>query len=330
MRSFEYLRASDVASAITQASQPETRFLAGGTTLLDLMKLNVERPGRLVDLTRITGLEAIEVTDEVIRIGALATMSKVADHPEIKEAAPAISESLWRAASAQLRNMATIGGNLMQRTRCVYFRDPTAYPNCNKRNPRSGCAALEGINRNHAVLGTSDSCIAIYPGDLAVSLVAFDARVIIRGTTDRSVPADDFFLLPGSTPHIEHYLAPGEMIVGIEIPRSAALKRSHYLKVRDRASYEFAAASAAVGLELEGDGTTIRDVRIALGGVGTKPWRVSAVEQSLKGKALDEATLRDAAAAAVEGAKSSGHNAFKIELVPKVVARALMTAGDIP
>jgi xanthine dehydrogenase YagS FAD-binding subunit len=329
MRSFDYLRPSDVASAITHAGQPETRFLAGGTTLLDLMKLNVERPARLVDLTRITGHDAIEVTDEVIRIGALAKMSKVADHPEIKEAAPVISESLWRAASAQLRNMATIGGNLMQRTRCVYFRDPAAYPNCNKRKPGSGCAALDGINRNHAVLGTSEACIAIYPGDLAVSLVAFDARVIIRGMTDRSVPADDFFLLPGSTPHIEHDLAQGEMIVGLEIPRLGALKQSHYLKVRDRASYEFAAASAAVGLELEADGTTIRDVRIALGGVGTKPWRVRAVEQSLKGKPLDEATLRDAASAAVEGARSSGHNGFKIGLAPKVVARALMTAGDI-
>ena len=182
MRAFEYLRASDVATATTQASQPETRFLAGGTTLLDLMKCNVERPARLVDLTHISGLDTIEVTDDVIRIGALAKMSKVADHPDVKEAAPAISESLWRAASAQLRNMASIGGNLMQRTRCSYFRDPAAYPNCNKRNPGSGCAALEGVNRNHAVLGTSDACIAIYPGDFAVSLVAFDAKVIVSGT----------------------------------------------------------------------------------------------------------------------------------------------------
>jgi xanthine dehydrogenase YagS FAD-binding subunit len=329
MRSFDYLRAVDVTTAIAEAGQPETRFLAGGTTLLDLMKVNVERPARLVDLTRLSGLDTIEVSKDVIRIGALTKMSKVADHADIKDAAPVLSESLWRAASAQLRNMASIGGNLMQRTRCTYFRDPGAYSNCNKRNPGSGCAALEGVNRNHAVLGTSDACIAIYPGDFAVSLVAFDARVIVRGTAERSIPVDDFYLLPGETPHVEHDLAPGEMIVGIEIPRSAALKRSHYLKVRDRASYEFAAASAAVGIELEDDGKTIREVRIALGGVGTKPWRARAVEDVLKGKPLDEATLRSAAAASVEGAKSSGHNAFKIELAPKVVARALMTAGDI-
>lgn len=329
MRSFDYLRAADVTTAIAEAGQPETRFLAGGTTLLDLMKVNVERPARLVDLTRLSGLDTIEVSRDVIRIGALTKMSKVADHADIKDAAPVLSESLWRAASAQLRNMASIGGNLMQRTRCTYFRDPGAYSNCNKRNPGSGCAALEGVNRNHAVLGTSDACIAIYPGDFAVSLVAFDARVIVRGTAERSIPVDDFYLLPGETPHVEHDLAPGEMIVGIEIPRSAALKRSHYLKVRDRASYEFAAASAAVGIELEDDGKTIREVRVALGGVGTKPWRARAVEDVLKGKPLDEATLRSAAAASVEGAKSSGHNAFKIELAPKVVARALMTVGDI-
>jgi xanthine dehydrogenase YagS FAD-binding subunit len=329
MRSFDYLRAADVTTAIAEAGQPETRFLAGGTTLLDLMKVNVERPARLVDLTRLSGLDTIEVSKDVIRIGALTKMSKVADHADIKDAAPVLSESLWRAASAQLRNMASIGGNLMQRTRCTYFRDPGAYSNCNKRNPGSGCAALEGVNRNHAVLGTSDACIAIYPGDFAVSLVAFDARVIVRGTAERSIPVDDFYLLPGETPHVEHDLAPGEMIVGIEIPRSAALKRSHYLKVRDRASYEFAAASAAVGIELEDDGKTIREVRVALGGVGTKPWRARAVEDVLKGKPLDEATLRSAAAASVEGAKSSGHNAFKIELAPKVVARALMTVGDI-
>lgn len=329
MRTFDYLRAENTDTAIAEGGKPETRFLAGGTTLLDLMKLNVERPARLIDITRLSGLDAIEVSADVIRIGALAKMSKVADHADIKDAAPVLSESLWRAASAQLRNMASIGGNLMQRTRCTYFRDPGAYLNCNKRNPGSGCAAMEGINRNHAVLGTSDACIAIYPGDFAVSLVAFDANVVIRGSVERRIPVDEFYLLPGQTPHLEHQLSPGEMIVGIEVPRSAALKRSHYLKVRDRASYEFAAASAAVGIEMEADGKTIRDVRIALGGIATKPWRLRAVEASLKGKALDEATLRTAAAAAVRGAKSSGHNAFKIDLAPKVVARALMTAGDI-
>lgn len=329
MRTFDYLRADTVATAGAEAAQPGTRLLAGGTTLLDLMKLNVERPSRVVDITRLQGLDAIEVTGSVIRVGALAKMSKVADHRAVKDAAPALSESLWRAASAQLRNMASIGGNLMQRTRCMYFRDPGAYPNCNKRNPGSGCAAMNGVNRNHAVLGTSDACIAVYPGDFAVALVAFDATVVVKGASERRIPVDRFFLVPGQTPHVETTLGAGEIIVGIEVPLSAALKRSHYLKVRDRASYEFAAASAAVGLDMEADGRTIRDVRIALGGVATKPWRLRAVEAWLKGKALDEATLRSAAAAAVDGAKSSGHNAFKIDLAPKVVARALMMVGGV-
>src|SRR3954469_22680069 len=179
MRTFDYIRVDDAATAVAEAHKPETRFLAGGTTLLDLMKLNVERPARLVDITRLSDLDAIDVSPDVIRIGALARMSKVADHPDIKDAAPVLSESLWRAASPQLRNMASIGGNLMQRTRCTYFRDPGAYANCNKRNPGSGCEAIQGINRNHAILGTSDDCIATYPGDFAVALVAFDARVIV-------------------------------------------------------------------------------------------------------------------------------------------------------
>ncbi len=329
MRAFDYLRADTVSAACAEAAVPEAKLLAGGTTLLDLMKLNVERPSRVVDITRLPGLDGIDVSGSVIRIGALAKMSKVADHSAVKDAAPVLSESLWRAASAQLRNMASIGGNLMQRTRCMYFRDPGAYPNCNKRNPGSGCAAMNGVNRNHAVFGTSDACIAIYPGDFAVALVAFDARVIVRGVSERSVPVDEFFLLPGQTPQRETSLSTGEMIIGIEVPRSAALRRSHYLKVRDRASYEFAAASAAVGLEMEADGKTIRDVRIAVGGVATKPWRLRAVEALLKGKVLNEATLRSAAAASVDGAKSSGHNGFKIELAPKVVARALMAVGGV-
>lgn len=329
MRAFDYLRADDIAHAHAEAAKPETRFLAGGTTLVDLMKLNVERPARVIDITRLPGLDAIAVSSAAVRIGALAKMSKVADHPGIKDASRVVSESLWRAASPQLRNMATIGGNLMQRTRCSYFRDPAAYPDCNKRQPGSGCAAMGGVNRNHAVLGTSAHCIAVYPGDFAVALVAFDGRIIVRGETERIIAADDFFLLPGATPHQENRLLAGEMIVAVEIPRSAALKRSHYLKVRDRASYEFAAASAAVGLELEADGRTIREVRIAMGGVATRPWRLRTVETALKGKILDEATLRRAAAGAVSGAKSSGHNEFKIALMPKVVARALMEAGGI-
>lgn len=329
MRAFDYIRASDVAHARQEVAMPETRFLAGGTTLLDLMKCGVERPARLVDISHLQGLNGISVGPQQINIGASAKMSHVAAHPQVQTQAPVLSEALWRAASPQLRNMATIGGNLMQRTRCTYFRDPSAYPECNKRNPGSGCAALNGINRNHAVLGTSDGCIAIYPGDFAVALVAFDAKVLIRGATDRQVLAEDFYRLPGARPDIEHDLAPGEMIIGIEVPVVAALKRSHYLKVRDRASYEFAAASAAVGIEFEDDGSTIKDVRIAMGGVGTRPWRTRAVEQALIGKAFTEKAIREAARHSVSGAQAREHNGFKIVLAPRVVARALMTVGGL-
>ena len=329
MRAFDYIRASDVAHARQEVAMPETRFLAGGTTLLDLMKCGVERPARLVDISHLQGLNGISVGTQQINIGASAKMSHVAAHPQVHTQAPVLSEALWRAASPQLRNMATIGGNLMQRTRCTYFRDPSAYPECNKRNPGSGCAALNGINRNHAVLGTSDGCIAIYPGDFAVALVAFDAKVLIRGATDRQVLVEDFYRLPGARPDIEHDIAPGEMIIGIEVPVVAALKRSHYLKVRDRASYEFAAASAAVGIEFEDDGSTIKDVRIAMGGVGTRPWRTRAVEQALIGKAFTEKAIREAARHSMSGAQAREHNGFKIVLAPRVVARALMTVGGL-
>lgn len=329
MRAFDYVRANDISTALQEVGLPETRFLAGGTTLLDLMKCGVERPARLVDISHLQGLSDITVGTQQIHIGASAKMSHVAAHAQIQSQAPVLSEALWRAASPQLRNMASIGGNLLQRTRCSYFRDPAAYPNCNKRNPGSGCAALNGINRNHAVLGVSDACIAIYPGDLAVALVAFDAKILIRGATDRQVAADDFYQLPGAHPDIEHDLSAGEMIVGVEVPVVPALKRSHYLKVRDRASYEFAAASAAVGVEFEDDGHTIKDVRIALGGVGTKPWRARGVEQALIGKSFTEKALRDAARHAVDGAQAREHNGFKIVLAPRVVARALMTVGGL-
>jgi CO/xanthine dehydrogenase FAD-binding subunit len=329
MRAFDYIRASEISVAHQAASNPGTRFLAGGTTLLDLMKCGVERPDRLVDISHLQGLNEIIVGTERIHIGASAKMSHVAANSQIQAQAPVLSEALWRAASPQLRNMASIGGNLLQRTRCSYFRDPSAYPDCNKRTPGSGCAALNGINRNHAVLGGSDDCIAVYPGDLAVALTAFDAKVLIRGATDRVVPVNEFYRLPGDRPDIEHDLATGEMIVGVVVPVVPALKRSHYLKVRDRASYEFAAASAAVGVELEDDGHTIKDVRVALGGVGTKPWRAHSVEQALIGKLFTEKVLRDAARLAVDGAQAREHNGFKIVLAPRVVARALMTVGGL-
>lgn len=329
MKAFDYVRAQDVNRAHVDAAVPATRILAGGTTLLDLMKCGVERPERVIDISHLGGLNDITVDDQLIHIGALAKMSHVAANAQVQRQAAVVSEALWRAASPQLRNMASIGGNLMQRTRCTYYRDPAAYPNCNKRSPGSGCAALQGVNRNHAILGASESCVAVYPGDLAVALVAFDAKVKVLGNTERSIPVDDFYRLPGETPHIEHTLAPGEIIVGVEVPVVPALKQSHYLKVRDRVSYEFAAASAAVGLEFEPDGHTIRDVRVAMGGVATKPWRARAVEQALRGKPFNEKVIRSAAALCVDGARGLDHNGFKITLAPRVVARALMAAGGL-
>ncbi len=331
MREFSYHRASSVANALAQHHQPESRFLAGGTTQLDLMKCGVERPAQLVDISHLSELRDIALLNGRLKLGALVKMSQAADSELVQTHAPAVSESLSLAASAQLRNMASLGGNILQRTRCSYFRDPQAYPNCNKRQPGSGCAALEGQNHNHAVLGISDSCIALYPGDFAVALTAFDAVLHLHSADgkQRTVAATDFFCLPGDRPDIENQLAAGEMIVAIEVPLSPALARSHYLKVRDRSSYEFAAASAAVGLELESDDATIKDVRIALGGVATLPWRAYQVEQALKGQPLNEETLRKAAEKATEGTIAHQHNAHKIVLAPRVIARALMQAGGL-
>ncbi|RJF78945.1 FAD binding domain-containing protein [Rhodopseudomonas palustris] len=331
MNNFEYVRATAVPDALgAVAQQAGSRFLAGGTTILDLMKCGVEAPSVLIDITRLPDLDTIEVGPTSVRIGALSKMSDVADHPTIRQNFPVLSESLWRGASAQLRNMATIGGNLMQRTRCSYFREPAVYGACNKRNPGSGCAAFDGITRSHAILGTSPSCIATHPGDFAVALVAFDATVLVEdGQPQRRFSIDDFFPLPGDTPDVEHPLSPGELIVAVEVPTSQALRRSHYLKVRDRESYEFATASAAVGVELEADGRTIRDVRVALGGIATRPWRARTVEAALVGRTFDEPTIRVASRFATEGAVDHGENRFKIDLAPRVVARALLTVGGI-
>lgn len=326
MRDFSYHRARSVDEALRETDLPGAMLLAGGTTLIDLAKCGVAQPDKLVDITQIDGLDTIRIEAGGVTIGALAKMSHVADDADIKARFPAVSEALSLAASAQLRNMATIGGNLMQRTRCVYFRDPATFPACNKRAPGSGCAALGGVTRNHAVLGTSKDCIATYPGDLATALVAFDAIVHLG---DRSVPVDDFFLLPGTTPQREHAIEAGEMITAVSIPVSAAARRSTYLKVRDRQSYEFAAASAAVGLELEADGRTIRDVRVALGGVATKPWRARGVEAALKGKVIEPETIRRASLLAVDGAVAHGDNRYKIELAPRVVARAILRMGGM-
>lgn len=325
MRDFSYVRANSVDAARQAAALPGAILLAGGTTLVDLAKCGVAEPETLVDIAHLKGLDSIEVNERGATIGALARMSHVADHADIKSRFPAVSEALWQAASAQIRNMATIGGNLMQRTRCPYFRDPGNFSACNKREPGSGCSAIGGVTRGHAVLGASDACIAMYPGDLAVALVAFDATVHLG---ERQIPVDDFFLLPGTTPDKEHAIEPGEMITAIEIPGSSSARRSTYLKIRDRQSYEFAAASAAVGIEFEADGRTIRDLRVALGGVATKPWRARAVEAALIGKVLEPDTVRAASLLAVEGAVDHGANHYKIELVPRVVARAILKLGE--
>jgi xanthine dehydrogenase YagS FAD-binding subunit len=324
MRNFSYHRALSLEDARHGVKAPAAALLAGGTTLLDLAKCGVAAADALVDITHLQGLGAIEADEKGASIGALARMSQVADHAGIRHWFPAISEALSLSASAQIRNMATIGGNLMQRTRCAYFRDPETFSACNKRTPGSGCSAIGGVTRNHAVLGTSDACIATYPGDLAVALLAFDAFVHLG---DRKVAVDDFFLAPGATPEREHAIEHGEIITAISIAAKPATRRSTYLKVRDRQSYEFAAASAAVGLELEADGRTIRDLRVALGGVATRPWRARAVEDALKGKALEPEAVNRASLLAMEGAVDHGANHYKIELAPRVVARAILKMG---
>ncbi|MFA1672209.1 xanthine dehydrogenase family protein subunit M [Rhizobium mongolense] len=326
MKEFSYLRASSADQAREAAARQGAMVIAGGTTLLDLAKCGIAAPETVVDITFLSGLDAISSTETGVTIGALAKMSAVAEHRVIREAFPAISQSLSLAASAQLRNMATIGGNLLQRTRCPYFRDPAVFKACNKREPGSGCSAIGGMTRNHAVLGTSEHCIAGNPGDLAVALVAFDA-VIHLGV--RQVAVDDFFLVPGNTPQLEHKIERGELITAIFIPASQAARRSIYLKVRDRQSYEFAAASAAVGLELEEDGKTIRDLRVALGGVATKPWRARAVERALIGKTVEPAAIAKASVLAIEGAVDHGANRYKIDLAPRVVARAIERLGGL-
>ncbi|WGF88563.1 FAD binding domain-containing protein [Marinivivus vitaminiproducens] len=324
MRAFDYVRADTIEAARQAAASPGTMILAGGTTLLDLAKCGVATPDTVVDITRLEGLDSVERIEGGVRIGALATMAAVARDPQVRASAPAVAQALDLAASPQIRNMATIGGNLLQRTRCPYFRAPASYAACNKRTPGSGCAALGGVTRNHAVLGTSDDCIAVYPGDLAVALVALDAVIEIG---ERQVPADAFFPAPGTTPDRETLLEHGEMITAILVPLSAAAERSAYLKVRDRQSYEFAGASAAVGLEIDADGRTIRDLRVALGGVATRPWRARGVEEALRGQPFDEAAIRRASVRATEGAVARGANAYKIDLVPRVVARAILSVG---
>jgi xanthine dehydrogenase YagS FAD-binding subunit len=299
------------------------QYLAGGTNLVDMMKIDVMRPQRLVDINALAGtrLGTIETSPNGLYLGALARMAQVADHAQVKHDYPVIAQSLMLAASQQLRNVASVGGNVLQRTRCPYYRD-TSYSECNKRNPGSGCAALNGFNRMHAVLGVSEACIASYPGDFAQALIALDANVEIAGAQGTvTIPFADLHRRPGDTPHRETALAPGDLITAFIVPSALWTRRSTYLKVRDRESYEFALASAAVALDL--DGGIVREARIALGGVATAPWRAREAEAALKGKRLDDATLATAAELAFADAKPQEHNAFKIPLGKRTLVRAL-------
>src|SRR5215218_8664606 len=329
MYPFTLERPRDLAAALAFGAHAgrndaPAEYIAGGTDMVQLLQEFVRRPERLVSLAGLLD-SRIEVGPQELRLGAAATMADVAAHVAVVERFPLIAEALLNSASPQVRNQATMGGNLLQRTRCPYFRD-VGYAACNKRSPGSGCSAIGGENRWNAVLGTSDNCIAANPSDLAVALVALDAAVEVRGPGgQRTVPLADFHRLPGDTPHIETVLEPGEVITAITVPASPAARRSHYLKVRDRASFEFAVVSAAVALDM--DGGRIRQARVALGGVGTKPWRVPRVEAALAGASLDPAALRTAAALAAEGAQGRGHNDFKIELMQRAIVRALETAG---
>jgi xanthine dehydrogenase YagS FAD-binding subunit len=320
MHPFEYSRVTGVAQALTSGARESAKFLAGGTNLVDLMKCDIERPQHIVDINALP-LATIEHVGGGLRIGALARMSDVGASALVTEHAPAIAQALLASASPQLRNAATIGGNLMQRTRCPYFRELTWTP-CNKRDPGSGCSAIGGENRMHAVLGTSEHCIATHPSDLAVAVAALDAVVTLHGPSgERQIAAVDFHLLPGDTPHLEHALKHGELITSLFVPDAPHARRSAYLKVRDRASYEFALASAAVGLDIAGG--TIRSARVALGGVGTKPWRATAAEQLLVGEGPAPELFRRAADVAMRSARGYGQNDFKIELGKRALTRAL-------
>lgn len=328
MNTFTYARVTDVTSAIAAANMSGTSLLAGGTELVNWMKEGIATPTRVVDINGIADLDYIELTATELRLGALARMSAVAAHPDVRREFPALSIALEKSASQQIRNMASMGGNLLQRTRCPYFRADVELP-CNKRVPGSGCAGREGEDRSLAILGGSEHCIATHPSDAAVALAMFDAVVRVRGPNgSRDIPIRDLYVLPGTTPHVETALAPGEVIVQIALPRSAITSSSHYLKVRERASYEFALVSAAASVET--DGRTIRSAKIALGGVAPKPWRLTSGEARLVGIALDdEAAIHRALAADFEAAKPGKHNGFKIELAKRTAIRTLQIAGGL-
>lgn len=327
MRPFSYIRAKDIAGAAQAlVANPHAKFLAGGTNLLDLMKEDVERPTEVVDLTRLR-LAEIKPLGGGVSIGALATNSDTANHPLIRSNYPLLTQAIVAGASGQLRNMATNGGNLLQRTRCQYFYD-TAMP-CNKREPGSGCGAMEGLNRIHAILGWSDKCVATYPGDMANALHALEAVVRIRATNgaERTVPIADFHRLPGDHPERDANLDHGELIVAIELPPSNLANHSYYLKVRDRASYAFALVAVAAGLQMEAG--AIAKARLVLGGVAHMPWRSTEAEVALTGKKATVESFRSAAEVALREAKPLEHNAYKTELAKRAIVRALMRASGL-
>ncbi|MDQ3799132.1 MAG: xanthine dehydrogenase family protein subunit M [Acidobacteriota bacterium] len=329
MKPFKFSRAADIAAAVrTVSANREAKFIAGGTNILDLMKEGVENPAELVDVSRLV-LAQIKASAGGVSIGALAKNTDTANHPLIRQQFPLLVQAILAGASAQIRNMATNGGNLMQRTRCAYFYD-VSMP-CNKREPGTGCGALEGVNRMHAIFGWSDKCVAVHPSDMSIALAALDAVVKVRGAdgAERSIPFNDFHRLPGENPEKDNNLQHGELITSIELPKSNFAAKSHYLKVRDRASYAFALVSVAAALEVAA-GNKIKEARVALGGVAHKPWRATEAEKFLAGKTANEENFRLAAEAEMRHAKPLEHNKFKIELGRRAIVRALKRAmnGD--
>lgn len=327
MNPFSYQRSARPESAIEGLAHNGAKILAGGTNLVDLMKNGVEKPDRIIDINRLALTTIEELPGGGLRIGALARNSDTANHASVRMQYPLLSRAILSGASPQLRNLATNGGNLMQRTRCPYFMD-VASTQCNKRIPGSGCAALEGFNRSHAILGASAKCIATHPSDMCVALAALDAVIRVRGPKgERGIPIDDFHQLAGDTPHVETSLQRDELILAIDLPPSPYGNNGHYVKVRDRASYEFALVSAAAAVAMESG--KVRNVRIVLGGVAHKPWRCHSSEALLMGKALTRALAEAAAKEAVRGARTYPHNAFKVELSERAIVRALTLAGGV-
>ena len=324
MINFHYSRAADVDDALSQIASPGTKFIAGGTNLVDLMKMDVERPTKLIDITRLPFDKVEEMPGGGLRIGALVRNSDLAYNAIVERRYPMLSSALLAGASQQLRNMASVGGNLLQRTRCAYFYD-IATP-CNKRNPGTGCSAIGGVNRMNAILGTSEACIAVHPSDMCVALAALDAKVHVIGPHgEREIPFGDFHRLPGETPQHETDLRAGELVTAVDLPAQGFAANYTYLKIRDRLSYAFALVSVAVGLEF--DGSTIKEARFALGGVAHKPWRTAEAEATLRGKTADETVFGQAADLAVRDAKGFGHNEFKIDLARRTIIRALWQAA---